>query len=74
MILFKWDPDRSFPPGVKNKLNEDGKFELLTEAYLREMEDKISLCVSARDYIEPQLPHEEHMVGNVDWSTCSIQI
>lgn len=41
------------------------------QMYLREMEDNISLCVSARDHIEPQLPHEEHKVGYVDWPTCT---
>ncbi len=34
--------------------------------YLREVEDKICLCVSARYHIEPQLPHEEHLVRHVD--------
>ena len=38
--------------------------------YLREMEDTIGLCISARDHIEPQLPHEEHEVGHADWATC----
>lgn len=41
--------------------------------YLREMEDKIGLCVSARYHIEPQLPHEEHIVLYVDWATCRTQ-
>lgn len=39
----------------------------IIQMYLREMEDKISLHVSARDHVEPQLPHEEHKVGYVDW-------
>ena len=39
------------------------------QMHLREMEDKISRCVSARDHIEPQLPHEKHNVGYVDWPT-----
>lgn len=38
--------------------------------YLREMKDKICLCVSAWDHIEPQLPHEEHKVGDVDRAAC----
>lgn len=40
------------------------------QMHLRVMEDKIGLCVSARDHIEPQLPHEEHKIGYVDWATC----
>lgn len=38
--------------------------------YLREMKDKISLRVSARHHIKPQLPHKKHKVGYVDWPTC----
>lgn len=46
--------------------------ELLIQMYLREVEDKISLWVPAWDYIKPQLPHEEHKIGYVHWSTCTI--
>lgn len=36
------------------------------QLYLWEMEDKISLCVSARIHIEPQLPHEEDVIRYAD--------
>lgn len=44
-----------------------GKLDII-QMYLREMEDTICFCVSARDHVEPQLPHEEHSI--VDQPTC----
>jgi len=49
---------------------DGGRLSRIIQMYLREMEDNISLCVSARDHIKPQLPHEEHKVGYVDRPTC----
>lgn len=44
------------------------------EEHLGEVEDSVRLRVFTRHHIEPQLPHEEDLVGYVDHHTCRMHV